>query len=248
MTMALSTTQAASIYVGDSRGNLGTVDVTTGAVSLIGNMGVQMTDIAVDSSGNLFGISFSRTYRINKTTAAPTLLGSHSISFGNALTFGPDGTLYGAGNRTTRLFSIDTATGAGTSLGNTGFFSAGDLAFNGGDLFLASTSSQLVNIDLDNIAGGTAAVGFFGVLNMFGLATGSDGQLYGTAGTNVYSIDTATGAATFSASYGGQGLGAAFGAGNPTLVVPVPAAAWMGLSLLGGLSFLRKIRRNRLAA
>jgi hypothetical protein len=56
-------------------------------------------------------------------------------------------------------------------------------------------------------------VGSFGVPNVFGLATGSDGVLYATAGTFVYSVNTDTGAATRLVNYFGNGLGVANGAG-----------------------------------
>lgn len=61
-------------------------------------------------------------------------------------------------------------TGVGSSLGSIGFYSGGDLAFVGSDFYLASSANQLVKIDLGN-PGGTAAVGPFGVSDVFGLAT-----------------------------------------------------------------------------
>jgi len=139
-------------------------------------MDVRMTDIAFDPAGNLYGLNFTGLYSINATTAATTFIGFHSIGSGNALVFGTDGTLYGAGGGTTALFTINTTTGFSTSLGNKGFRSGGDLAFNGGNLYLAASGNQLVRIDLGTI-GSTAAVGDFGVSGVFGLATGDNGTL-----------------------------------------------------------------------
>ncbi|PKO51869.1 MAG: hypothetical protein CVU28_10860, partial [Betaproteobacteria bacterium HGW-Betaproteobacteria-21] len=190
------------MHVHDSSGMLATVDVMTGAVSTIGNMGVVMTDIAFDPSGNLYGISFTGLYSINATTAAASFVGAHGVAGGNALVFGADGTLYGAGNTTSSLFTINPLTGNSTSLGNMGFFSGGDLAFNGGDLYLASSANQLIRINLGSI-GDTVAVGNFGVSGVFGLATGDNGVLYAVAGTTIYTVDTLTGAATNPVSYGG---------------------------------------------
>src|SRR5215213_8992014 len=70
------------MHVHDSSGNLGTVDVTTGSVTVIGNMatGQVMTDIAFDPFGNLFGASFNQFFAINAATAAATFIGSHNIS------------------------------------------------------------------------------------------------------------------------------------------------------------------------
>src|SRR5262245_20787282 len=122
--LSASTALASPImYVHDSGGELGKVDVATGAVTLIGNMGVVMTDIAFDPAGNLFGLSFGTVYSINPLTAAASLIGGHGIAGSNALVFGSDGTLYGAGNSTTSLFTINPATGAGSAVGNIGFFS-----------------------------------------------------------------------------------------------------------------------------
>jgi hypothetical protein len=239
--VALSAAVAAPImHVHDSGGVLARVDVATGNVNVIGNMGVVMTDIAFDPSGDLFGLSFTGFYSINAATGAATLIGNHSIPGGNALVFSDTGTLYAAGANSTSLFTINPATGASTNLGSTGFASGGDLAFNGGDFFLASSASSLVRVDLGNLAN-SAAVGPFGVPSVFGLATGNDGVLYGVAGTQIFSVNTATGAATNPQSYAGQGLGTAFGqsfrteAGAPD--IPEPAtyalvAAGSGLLLL----------------
>lgn len=242
------------MHVDDSGGNLGKVDVATGAVSVIGNMGVIMTDIAFNPAGQLFGLSFTGFYSINPTTAAATLIGNHSVPGGNALVFGADGTLYAAGANSQSLFTINPATGAGTSLGNIGAASGGDLAFNGGNLFLATSSNQLFHIDLANLAN-SAAVGPFGVGGVFGLATGDNGVLYAVAGTNVYTVNTATGAATNPVSFGGKGLSGAngqsffteSGAPEPT-PVPEPTTLFLlGGSLTGvGVAAWRRRRRGSL--
>ena len=235
------------MYVDDSNGVLATVDVDTGNVNVIGSMGVQMTDIAFDPSGNLYGLSFGALYSINRTTAAATFIGNHGVPGGNALVFAADGTLYAAGTSGTSLFTINPASGATTNLGNMGFASGGDLAFHDGNFYLASTSNQLVLIDLGNLSN-TAAVGPFGVSNVFGLATGDDNVLYGVAGTQIFTVDTTTGAATNPVDYSGQGLSTAFGqsfftesGAPPPDAVPVPAT----LALLGvGVSMLAFARRG----
>jgi len=240
------------MYVHDSAGELGTVDVATGNVILIGNMGVTMTDIAFSPTGDLFGLSFSGLYSINLKTAAASFIGNHSIAGGNALVFSSDGTLYGAGNSTTLLYSISTLTGDSTSLGNMGFASGGDLAFKDGNLFLASSGNQLVKIDLGNLTN-TSAVGNFGISDVFGLATGSDNTLYAVAGTTVYQVNTSTGAATSPVSFTGQGLGTAYGQSfiteacsvncNPN---PVPTPATLALLSIG-LTVLGFARRRKFA-
>ena len=63
------------LYVDDSSGGLAKVDAATGSTTFIGNMGVVMTDIAMNSNGAMYGISFSNLYSINIITAATTNIG-----------------------------------------------------------------------------------------------------------------------------------------------------------------------------
>ncbi len=207
--MALDTS---SLWIHDSSGNLGTYNIDADTVTVIGNMGAVMTDIAFDPYGNLFGITFTGLYSIDSTNANATYIGNHSISGGNALVFGPDGTLYGAGSNTISLFSIDTTTGSGSVLGTIGYFSAGDLAFKSGSFYLAADTSgndTLVKINQSTYAG--TAVGRIGHDNVYGLSTGDDGNLYGLSGTNVLSIDNSTGVGTIIGNYAGAGIGTSYG-------------------------------------
>jgi len=207
------------IYVVDSSGNLGTVDVSTCAAKVIGNMGVVLTDIAFATNGDLYGLSYTDFYRIDPDTAAVTLIGSHGINGGNALKFATNGTLYAAGNASTLLYTINPSTGVASPVGNIGFASAGDLAFNSGQLFMTSTDNQLIQIDLTNSAAGTA-VGPLGFVNVFGLATGDNGALYGVSGTQLLSVNISTAVGTLVCDYTGQGLGPAYGAAFITEAVP----------------------------
>jgi hypothetical protein len=76
--------------------------------------------------------SFTGFYAIDATTAAISFIRNHGLPTGNALVFAADGTLYGGGNSSTSLFTLDPSTGAATSIGSTGALSGGDLAFSGG--------------------------------------------------------------------------------------------------------------------
>jgi hypothetical protein len=237
---------APTLWVDDANGNIGTVDVATGAATVIGNSGVMLTDIAFDPTGNLFGVSFTNLYSINKTTGVATDIGALGISSANALVFGSDGTLYAAAAGITDLYTVNPSTGAATSLGNMGFSSAGDLAFKGGNLFLADTNDKLIKIDLTNLAN-SAEVGPFGFSNVFGLATPDNNVMYGIAGTQVFSVNTATGAGTLVTDYGGGSLVGANGSAFFTesgAEVPIPGTQLLlGSGLISLVGFKRKFKK-----
>lgn len=245
LAMAGNALAAPILWVGDSRGQLGTVDVATGAAVVIGNMGHVMTDIAFDPSGNLWGVDGGSLYMINATTAAATLVGGTNTGFINSLVFGSNGTLYAAGGS---LFTLNTATGNGTLVGagGNGYSSSGDLAFVGGTLYLASNTpgaDTLWSIDISNGLG--TQIGAINASAVYGLATADNITLYGLAGTTVLSVDTTTGAGTSVVSYAG-GLGTAYGTAFRTeagATVPEPSALALLAAALGGLAWVSRRRK-----
>ncbi|HLL20628.1 MAG TPA: hypothetical protein VK427_00775 [Kofleriaceae bacterium] len=117
------------------------VDPDTLNVVLVGDFSFtgppdQITDLAIDRSGLMIGISFTAVYRIDPTTAACTLLAEIVNETLNGLSFvpasdigqtGPD-ILVATRNATGAVSRIDPMTGAVSPLGNTmGFRSSGDL-------------------------------------------------------------------------------------------------------------------------
>ena len=243
--LGVSNVSAAPIlWIDDSSGSIGTVDVATGAATFIGNSGVILTDIAFDPLGNLWGVSFTNLYKINKTTGAATLVGSLGATNGaNALVFASDGTLYAAATNSTDLYTVNTSTGAATSLGSTGFSSAGDLAFNGGALYMSSTGADLIRISLPSAAG--TLVGPLGFTSVFGLATADNSILYGVSGTQVFSVNTTTGAGTLVTDYAGGPLGSANGTAFVTeagATVPEPSTMLLLSVALVGIAAGRRRR------
>lgn len=234
------------LWVGDSGGRLGTVDVATGHATVIGVMAEVMTDIAFDPSGNLYGITFDSLYSIDSSTGSSTLIGSLGASL-NSLVFGADGTLYAAN---TSLFTINTSTGAATLVGTGGdpYGSSGDLAFIDGELYLSSGDLGSDNlVKLDTTTGAGTLVGSIGAPIVFGLATDNNIDLYGLTGTEVLSIDPLTGAGNFLVDYSGQGLGVAYGSAfySESGAVPEPGTCVLLLTGLAALVAKRRAQSRR---
>ena len=118
------------------------VDPDTLAITMVGNFrwsngSDQMTDIAIDKTGLMIGVSFTAVYRIDPSTAQATRLSTGLSGTFNGLSFVPaemlgqtgDDVLVGTRNSTTAMvFRIDPMTGQATAIGNMGAFSSsGDL-------------------------------------------------------------------------------------------------------------------------
>lgn len=197
-----------TLYLCDSAGNLLTSDLTTSQTTLIGFMGTAMTDLAFDSAGNLYGISFSNLYRIDKETAQTTLIGPFGISGINALAFGKDGTLYAASSTSTLLYKLDPATGAATPLCDLGLPSAGDIVLIGHYLYIAAQQRVLLRV---NLSAGMAveALGLitfdfgFPVGDVYGLDTDCKGTLYGIIENTIFTLDPGTLHTELVTTYGG---------------------------------------------
>jgi hypothetical protein len=273
LSLASVASAGSTLWIGDSQGNLGTVDTATGATTVIGNMGNVMTDIAFDPTGHLFGITSTALYSINTTTAASALVGSfgsqaaYSSTTINSLVFDNSGNLYAAGSA---LFKITPSNGqvAFQGFGPNfigGFHSSGDLAFAGGKLYLSDDYygyDRLLVVDPNNpssssttypvnypYSGSYLTNGATYYQNVMGLASPDSINLYGVDGTTILNINKSTGAANILVNYGGQGLGSAYGAAFYTeagAVAPIATPLPAALPLiLSGLGVLGFASRRR---
>lgn len=220
------------VYAHDSEANLYTVDVETTVAELIGNTGIEFTDIAFDASGRLFGISNQSDllvnmalYEIDPETASVSKIGNIGVGgFVNALVFDETGTLWAASD--TFIIKINPVTGAGTIFSSavSPYGSAGDLAQDPDlNLYLTTDTGMLIQINRSN--GSVSEVGLLPQNNVYGFATGNNGNSYGITNDNtILLINTQTGAGTVV----GQ-ITASFNIGNTngTSFVPEPATFFL---------------------
>jgi len=104
------------------------------------------------------------------------------------------------------IITVDAATGAVTQIGNAGgpaiFY---DIAFNpSGALYGVAADGNLYAISTTNAA--ATRIGPLGTSALNGLVFSTQGTLYGSGGTSLYTIDTSTGAASLVGSTGSTTL------------------------------------------
>lgn len=201
-----------TLWISDQWGQLGTVNVQTGQVTIRGEMVTPMDDIAFDPEGHLFGVGRGVLYTIDPADGTSQPIGELGVQV-NSLVFDASGTLLAASDE---LYRLDPSTGRAQLLGSGGipYSSSGDLAFVNGLLTLSSTSPDSpddILVLLDPTSGWGTALGSIGYPEVLGLATNDNQHLFGISGTQILAIDPATGAGRLLLDYAGQGLGRAYG-------------------------------------
>lgn len=231
---------AGVLWANDDRGNLFTVDISTGQATLVGNSGLVLNDIAWDAQGNLYGIDYDYLYAIDPADASLTALGAIGEPV-VALVVDEAGTLWAAGSS---LLRLNPGTGHGTSFCDLGDFSAaGDLALDiGGNLYVTTSVGYLLKIDRADAS--VTTVGPIPDHDVYGFARNFDGTLYGITWNNMLmTIDPLSGQGTYIRQISGDFLGGTFGSSFTDEAVPEPAG--LALIALGSLALLRRRSHRR---
>ena len=202
---------AETLYAVDAQNRLLTVDTTTAATTVVGNLGFSLTCFGgacfagldfnpVDGKLYVSDSNASDLYTVDLTTGAATFV-THVTPVdgpGGAIlqnmAFSPQGVLYGS--ETFHLYIIDVGTGEGHFVG-TDFSGEDDaLAFApGGTLYAVDGLSTFYRID--PLTGAKSLIS--GTPCWVSLTVAHDGNLYCTdagSASNLGRIDPATGAAT----------------------------------------------------
>lgn len=156
----------------------------------------EITDIAIDSGGIMYAMSFTSLYRVDATNAQTTLVGSSGESDINALTFLADGTLLAGGG--SALYRVDPATGSFTRLSSIGSYSfAGDMVgLPDGLLYCAMTGGGMGTtlVVYDPSTSTIVRDGLTGTGSLYGVAYANE-TLYGfSADGLIYTLDPTSGA------------------------------------------------------
>ena len=174
-----------------------TISVNTGG----GTITSTIQDIAFHPNGNLYGIVSNYFISINLGSCTSTTISTH-LTGSNSLVASADGTLYAAADD---LYTVDPVTGVFTSIGTLPCQSGGDLAFEGGDLYLTCVNGDLLKVDINNPAGSTT-IGNLGTGSWYGLwtvYTDCENTHVLVASLNeIYEVDLNTAITTYSCTLG----------------------------------------------
>jgi hypothetical protein len=218
-----------SVYA-HSADTLYRVDPDTLTVTAVGpflwpNGSDQMTDIAIDHTGYMVGISFTDVYAVDPVTAACTYLAPLDTLF-NGLSFVPAEQFEPTGNEVLMgaaldgsLYLLDPVTGASTPVGNYGggWGSSGDLVSVVGLGTLATLTDDPLGIGgatdqlawVDPMTGTATIIGNTGFTDIWGLGYWEDRAFGFTTAGQFVTLNVDTGAATVVDSSGVEWWGAA---------------------------------------
>ncbi len=223
-------------------GNFGSLDLNTGAFTLLGTTGLSPAIGLGVAGGQLFTTNYQggtgTLYSVNPANGSLTTIGTSNVSYDDlgSTTTG----LYAVGTNG-NLYSLNPVTGGATLIGATGLSLSGDrnLSTNGNTLY-AETGSNVYTVN--TVTGAATLLGSTGGPEFAGLVVES-GILYaGLAQTAT--INLSTGAATTIAPLTGTGASEIFGLAPDPLIVPEPstwALLGTGALLLAAVAVRRRV-------
>jgi len=251
--LALATISAKAqvdLYLDDANGNIGVVDLdisqpADSTVSVLGNAGVAISDIAFTSNGDLYGTTHTALYSLSTSDGAASFVGNYGGAGASNIVglVGSGDQLYASSYGTWSIYAIDADPFSITALkGTTNGYSQGDLSFGTGatasTLYDTLKNGQLSEITISGNTISSTVIGTAGSQTISGLATDSAGQVFAVTGTEIYILDTANNTLQPFFNYSGHGLGQDAGAAIlDNLVVPEPStyvlllAGCIGLAL-----------------
>jgi gliding motility-associated-like protein len=202
--------KAQNIYITDAAGNVYLVNLATCTSTLVApTTGITWYDLAVCSNNPniMYAIDGNNNiYQIDLITGITTFLdGTFNTTFSNfsllnSLVCDGNGNLYAVDAFGSGLYSYDLATGTWTFLGGlSGYGSGGDLTFYNGNLYLATSSNELLEISLGPATVVSvhpmSASGVFGILttSTASLCTTGTTSMLAMSGSDIYTVNPANG-------------------------------------------------------
>ncbi len=175
--------------------------VRTGAFAASGSGPVtDITDVAIDTDGTMYAVSFDTLYRVDASNGQLSPVGTAGPTDLNALTFLADGTLLAGGG--SDLYEVDPTSGSFTQVSSIGDWSfAGDMVgLPDGLLYCAmsqASSEDETSLVVYDLASSTIIrTGSTGTGALYGVAYAED-QLFGfNADGTIFTLDQASGQAT----------------------------------------------------
>lgn len=149
----LSLASAQTCYVcSGGPGFVAKCDISDCSCQIIGNVGVELGDIALTPNGKLYGTPGQALIEIDTSDASILIIGwiMNNYNYINALVALDDQYLLGMGGLSDTLWKISVSDASKTMIGKIGYNSDGDLTFYKGLLYLSGNNGDLISIKLSD--------------------------------------------------------------------------------------------------